>query len=334
MPSIKEATLFVLYFSVCSIVFLSCKDQVPKNNPEPEVITVDSIEVERSLAILSSDSLEGRQVFTPGIEKAADFLKTEYASIGLESLEGLNGYEDTFGIRFPGDSNEIQQQIAKNIIGVIPGKTKKDQYVIFSAHYDHIGILDPVNGDSIANGADDDASGVAAVLALARYYKRAGINEPTLVFAAFSAEEIGLVGSKNFIREIDPDKVIAMINIEMIGKDSKFGPNSVFMTGYDRSDLGQILSRNLKGTNFSIHPDPYPQMNLFYRSDNASFAEAGVPAHTISTVQIDKDIYYHTVDDEISTLKIKNLVYTIEAIIRGSKSIVDGSDIPARVKKQ
>src|SRR6202000_23479 len=118
-----------------------------------------------------------------------------------------------------------------NIAGIIPGKTKKNEYVIFSGHYDHLGILKPMQGDSIANGADDDASGTTAMITLARYYKKLNNNARTLVFVAFTAEEIGEYGSQYFSKQIDADKTVAMFNIEMIGKPSKFGQNSAFITG-------------------------------------------------------------------------------------------------------
>jgi Zn-dependent M28 family amino/carboxypeptidase len=124
-----------------------------------------------------------------------------------------------------------------------------------------------------------------------------------------------------------------MFNIEMIGKDSKFGPNSAFITGYERSDFGQILQKNLEGTAFKFYPDPYPTQNLFYRSDNATLARLGVPAHTISTDMIDIDPYYHKVTDEFKTLDVNNIVATIRAIALSSRTIVSGKDTPTRVAK-
>jgi len=220
-----------------------------------------------------------------------------------------------------------------NVAAVLPGKSKPDELVIFSAHYDHIGVLDAVEQDSIANGADDDASGTTAVISLAKHFKKLNKNERTLIFVAFTAEEIGMFGSKYFSNQIDPDKVVAMINMEMIGKDSKFGPNSLYITGYNASNLGQLMQENLKGTEFTFHPDPYPQQNLFYRSDNAVLAALGVPAHTFSTVQIDQDDYYHTVNDEVETLDIENIVSSIEAIAKGVEGIVQGTQTPSRVEK-
>lgn len=229
--------------------------------------------------------------------------------------------------------NNVKQVSLSNVAGIIPGKTKPNEYVVFSAHYDHIGIL-PVDGqDSIANGADDDASGTTAIMSLAKYYQHLNDNDRTLIFVAFTAEEIGMFGSKYFSNNINPDSVIAMINIEMIGKDAKFGPNSLYITGYDRSNLGMLMQQNLTGSAFKFYPDPYPQQNLFYRSDNAVLAALGVPAHTFSTSQIDKDKLYHTVKDEVNTLDIENIKSSIEAIAIGASGIVKGIQTPTRVEK-
>lgn len=219
-----------------------------------------------------------------------------------------------------------------NVVGMIKGSKKPDEYVIFSGHYDHLGILKPVGTDSIANGADDDASGVTAVVTLASYYKKHAPAR-SIIFVAFTAEEMGGFGSKYFSLHQDPDKVVAMFNIEMIGKESKFGKNSAFITGYERSDFGKILQKNLDGSLFQFHPDPYPDQSLFYRSDNATLARQGVPAHTISTDKIDIDELYHSVRDEVSTLDLQNLTATIQAIAISARSIVDGTDTPTRIDK-
>ncbi|MCR8561509.1 M20/M25/M40 family metallo-hydrolase [Mucilaginibacter sp. BJC16-A38] len=400
-------------------------------------------EVEKVIKTLSADDMEGRATFTPGIEKAAQYIESQYKEAGLVPLTGNTGYRQNFtktriiagettvsinGKALPKDSaftftsapavswstnNDVQivklssgknfrteyrsyaksgkkmlifvdpsfattfeglrdrlkngviadkmnndQQLVFvlgnhddvksfevtytgkivvsplfNIVGMIPGKTKPEESIVFSGHYDHLGILKPVKGDSIANGADDDASGTTAVITLAKYYKKLNSNARTLIFVAFTAEEIGEFGSQYFATTVDPDKVVAMFNIEMIGKASKFGENSAFITGFERSDFGTILQKNLEGTAFKFYPDPYPQQNLFYRSDNASLAAVGVPAHTISTDQIDIDELYHTVGDEFSTLDVANITSTIRAIALSSRGIVAGTDTPKRVPK-
>ncbi|MGF1923669.1 MAG: M20/M25/M40 family metallo-hydrolase, partial [Bacteroidia bacterium] len=220
-----------------------------------------------------------------------------------------------------------------NVVGVIPGKSKTKEIVVFGGHYDHMGIVKAKDGDSIMNGADDDASGTSAMIALAKYYKALNNNERTLIFVAFTGEEMGMFGSKYFSQQLNPDDVVTMFNIEMIGKDSKFGKNTAFITGYDKSDLGKILQKNLEGTEFTFHPDPYVSQNLFYRSDNATLAALGVPAHTISTDQIDTDKHYHQVTDEYKTLDVENILSTIKAIAKSAVSIVKGIDTPSRIPK-
>jgi len=219
-----------------------------------------------------------------------------------------------------------------NVAAMIPGKSKQDEFVVFSGHYDHLGIQKGA-ADSIFNGADDDASGTTAMISLAKYFKKIGGNERTLIFVAFCAEEIGGFGARHFTTTVNADKVVAMFNIEMIGKDSKFGPNTAFITGYERSDFGPILQKNLEGTAFKFYPDPYPDQNLFYRSDNATLARLGVPAHTISTDKIDIDPYYHQATDEYKTLDVNNIVSTIRALALASRTIISGKDTPTRIPK-
>jgi hypothetical protein len=228
--------------------------------------------------------------------------------------------------------HEISEQSLANVVGVLPGKSKKDEYVIFSGHYDHLGVGKPVNGDSIYNGANDDAAGTTAVIMLAKYFKALGNNERTIVFATFTAEEMGGFGSQYFSRQFDPAKVVAMFNIEMIGTESKWGKNSAYITGYEKTDMGQILQKNLEGTGFTFYPDPYTDQNLFYRSDNATLARLGVPAHTISTSKMDSEPNYHKVSDQIETLDMDNMAMIIKSIALSSKTLIAGKDTPTRVK--
>lgn len=406
---------------------------------------INPSEVERIEKILSSDEMEGRKTFTPGIDKAADFIAAEFTKSKLQffgandsyfqhiamikakpteikgSIDGvelstqqvfanttasaihihaLKDYElvvvnaaDDFNKvvypvlekennvivlvdtshsgrfarmqRFAGSakfsmpnsqvfiltgnlkpaainlhiSNELTEQKLKNVVGVLPGKSRKDELVVFSGHYDHLGIGKPdKNMDSIYNGANDDAAGTTAVMMLGKYFSSINNNERTLVFVAFTAEEIGGYGSRFFSKQLDPDKVVAMFNIEMIGTESKWGTNSAYITGYEKSDMGKILQTNLAGSKFKFEPDPYPKQNLFYRSDNATLAALGVPAHTISTSKMEEapnnEPNYHKQSDEIGTLDMKNMTEIIKAIALSSKGIVSGKDTPARVEKQ
>ncbi|OXA78433.1 Peptidase family M28 [Flavobacterium aquidurense] len=234
-------------------------------------------------------------------------------------------------------TNTISNKKLNNVVGILPGKTKPNEYVIFSGHYDHLGVGSPEEGaphtatDSIYNGANDDAAGTTAVIMLAKYFKKQNNNERTIIFTTFVAEELGGYGAKYFSKQLAPEKVIAMFNIEMIGTESKWGKNSAYITGYEKSNMGQILQTNLTGTSFTFYADPYPDQQLFYRSDNATLAKLGVPAHTVSTSKMDSEKNYHTADDEFETLDIDNMTQIIKAIALSSSSIISGKDTPTRV---
>jgi Zn-dependent M28 family amino/carboxypeptidase len=224
-------------------------------------------------------------------------------------------------------TQQVERLELSNVVGILPGKSRPNEYVIFSGHYDHLGIGKAVQGDSIYNGANDDAAGTTAVLMLAKYYAKKRDNERTLIFAAFTAEESGGFGSSYF----NPDQVMAMFNLEMIGTESKWGKNSAYITGFEKSSMGEILTKNLAGSEFTFYPDPYTEQNLFYRSDNATLAKLGVPAHTISTSKMDSEPNYHKASDEVGTLDLDNMTEIIKAIAKSATSIVSGKDTPSRV---
>ncbi|MGX5174538.1 M20/M25/M40 family metallo-hydrolase [Aliikangiella sp. IMCC44653] len=229
-------------------------------------------------------------------------------------------------------SFQHQALALSNVVGVLKGQSKPEEMVLFSAHYDHVGTNPKLEGDTIYNGADDDASGTAAVINLAEYYSKLNNNARSLVFVAFTAEEIGGYGSQYFSKQLDPNQVIAMINLEMIGKPSKFGKGATWMTGYDRSNLAQLMNQHLADS--QIHPDPYPTQNLFYRSDNATLARLGVPAHSFSASQIDIDPHYHQVSDEVETLDIESMTKVIQTIAQAAYGIIAAKQTPTRVSTE
>jgi peptidase M28-like protein len=321
-------TLFVTGLFLLTTSFLLAQTKID------DVINVK--DVNRIEKTLSSDEMRGRKTFTPDLDRAADFIAGEFKKIGLEDLQQsasqLADDSDMYRQKFTVGSSHPRQ--LTNVVGILPGKSRKDEYVIFSAHYDHLGVGKPADGDSIYNGANDDASGVTAVIMLAKYFKTLDNNERTIVFAAFTGEEMGGLGSGYFSKQFDPDKVVAMFNIEMIGTESKWGKNSAYITGYDKTDMGQILQKNLEGTGFTFYPDPYTAENLFYRSDNATLARLGVPAHTISTSKMDNEPNYHKLSDQVETLDLDNMAMIIRSIAMSSKTIVAGINTPTRVKAE
>ena len=302
----KQLTLFLLIFSG----ILSS-----------QVISEELIK--SHLFALSSDLMEGRKAGTIGIEKAAIYIEKEFERIGLGWFGGMNSYRQNF---------EERGLSLFNIVGYLEGKSKKNEIVVISAHYDHLGIKKGGDEeDVIFNGANDNASGVTAVLALAEHFSNQNNNERSLLFVAFTAEEMGLLGSNYFGKQINSKNIIAGINIEMIGKESPFGPKTAWITGFDRSDFGRIIQQNLIGSDYKVFPDPYVNFNLCFRSDNASLAKLGVPSHTFSTSPMDKDLDYHKVSDEAKTLDLFTISETIKAIAAGVKSIISGADSPTRV---
>ena len=288
-----------------------------------QIPAIDHSEVVRIENVLAADDMEGRRVFTPGIDKASAFIEGEFAKIGLAQFGHLTGYRQEFTVR---------GKQANNVVGFLPGKSKPDEFVIFSAHFDHLGLAES-GEDKVYNGANDDASGVTAVIALAQYFTQKANNERSVLFVLFTAEEVGGFGSAHFAKQINPDQVSAMFNIEMIGTQSHWGVDSAYITGFEKSDFGPILQQNLADSPFRFYPDPYPAEQLFYRSDNAQLAKLGVPAHTISTSKMDAEPNYHRASDEVSTLDLENMTRVIRAIALSATGIISGQQTPTRVAK-
>ena len=291
--------------------------------------TINEISVKKHLYTLANDSMQGRKAGSPGIEKAAKYIELQFSEIGLKPFEN-SSFRQSFK-HINSRSEKKEELDLFNIIGLLEGTSLKEEFVIISAHYDHLGQIEGGKGDLVFNGANDNATGVAAMIMLAEYFKKAKINKRSILFVAFTAEEMGLIGSNYFGKTISAESIIAGVNIEMIGKESPFGPKTAWLTGFKRSTFGKIIQKNLSSSEYRLYPDPYKDFRLFFRSDNASLARLGVPAHTFSTSPMDKDLDYHQLSDEVETLDVKIITETIKAISVGIKSIVSGDDTPSRV---
>ena len=291
--------------------------------------TINEVSVKKYLYTLANDSMQGRKPGSPGIEKAAKYIEKQFSKIGLKPFNG-SSFRQAF--KHINKRSEKKEELTLfNVIGLLEGTTLKEEFVVISAHYDHLGRKNIGEGDLIFNGANDNASGVSAMIMLADYFKKAKINKRSILFIAFTAEEMGLVGSNHFGKTISAETIIAGVNIEMIGKESPFGPKTAWLTGFNRSDFGKIIQKNLSFSEYKLYPDPYKNYRLFFRSDNASLARLGVPAHTFSTSPMDKDLDYHKVIDEAETLDVKTITETIKAIATGIRSIISGDDTPSRL---
>ena len=291
--------------------------------------TINEISVKKHLYTLANDSMQGRKAGSPGIEKAAKYIEQQFSEIGLKPFENSSFRQSFKHINRRSEKKEELDLF--NIIGLLEGTSLKQEFVVISTHYDHLGQIEKGNGDFVFNGANDNATGVAAMIMLAEYFKKTKINKRSILFVAFTAEEMGLIGSNYFGQTISAESITAGVNIEMIGKESPFGPKTAWLTGFDRSTFGKIIQKNLSSSEYKLYADPYKDFRLFFRSDNASLARLGVPAHTFSTSPMDKDLDYHQLSDEVETLDVKIITETIKAISVGIKSIVNGDDTPTRV---
>ena len=225
------------------------------------------------------------------------------------------------------ENKNYGDHILHNVIGMLPGKSKPEEVIVFSAHYDHVDKDVTGKKTGIFNGANDDASGTTAVMLLARYYALRNDNERTIIFCLFAGEELGLLGSRAFVNEINIYAIKAVINIEMIGSHSASGKNAYFITGSAYSDLIDILRKNTSMENFIIKDEIANQRQLYQRSDNYSFVLRGAVAHTVMSSD-DKDPCYHKTCDEVKWIDFKNMTSIIRAIAKGCQSLIAGLDTP------
>ena len=214
-----------------------------------------------------------------------------------------------------------------NAIGILRGTDPALQHaaVLLSAHLDHLGIGEPVKGDNLYNGADDDASGTTAVLELARALGAGPRPRRTVIFALFGSEETGGLGSSYF-REHPPiplKDIAANLEFEMIGRpDPALKPNTVWLSGWERSNLGPVLASH----GAHLAGDPHPDQNFFARSDNYVLAKKGVVAQTVSSFGLHSD--YHQPSDDLSHIDFKHMTWAIESLLRPVQWLVNSDFKP------
>lgn len=296
------------------------------------------------LTALAHDSLEGRATGTPGAVKASTIIAREMARAGLTPA-GDSGFFQrvplvrgtrTIGTRQVSgpmvvasfatrDSFPKEQWLpGTNVLGLIQGSdpTLADEYILVGAHYDHIGIRAPVAGDSINNGADDDASGVVAVLRIAETLARGPAPRRTVIFAAWVGEESGLLGARWFAdHPVRPlSGMAANLEIEMIGRPDSLagGPGRAWLTGFERTTMGD----SLVAAGLPIVADPRPAQNFFRRSDNYQFALRGIVAQTISSFGLHLD--YHRPSDDVSRIDRLHMARIIDAATSAVRLLANG----------
>ncbi len=302
-------------------------------------------DVQRVLFPLADDSMAGRMTGTPGEAKAARFIAGAMQHIGLTPL-GDSGYfqrvptaviplaqprrgrtervvlagsfadRDTFPVE--------RRRNSVNVVGLLDGSDPrlKDEVILVDAHFDHVGVGMAINGDSIYNGADDDASGVTAVLEIARQLAAGPRPKRSVLFVATTGEEAGLLGTRWFIDHpaVPLARIVANLEIEMIARPDSLagGAGKAWLTGYERSTMGDELA----AAGIPIGPDRRPEQRFFERSDNIAFARRGIVAHTLSTYNLHAD--YHQPSDDVAHVDLDHMAAVINAAARATRLLADG----------
>jgi len=270
------------------------------------------------VSYLASDALAGRDTGSAGIDKAATYISDYFKANGVGSY--YCGYRDVF---------DVNGKEAFNVIGLLEGTDPvlRDEYVVIGAHYDHIGKGKKVGDDVIANGANDNAAGTAAVMQMAKYFAKEKSNKRSIVFVLFAAEEKGLLGSKHLARqmkEADRD-VYAMLNFEMIGVPLVGKDYTAYVTGYHKSNLAEKMNAYASASLVGYLPQA-KQYQLFSRSDNYPFyQEFNIPAQTFCTFDFTNFDYYHHVDDEIDKLDFNHMASFVNAYLPAIEKVVNSA---------
>lgn len=248
--------------------------------------------------------------------------------INKQAADALSSVSEGTSVEFGGVAGEAVKRKTWNAVGKITGRDPKlkSEVILLSAHMDHLGVRPNAPGnDKIYNGADDDASGCVAVIELARVLAKSGKPRRTIYFVFFGSEEAGGFGAQFFVSTLPfpKDKLVANLEFEMLGRaDEKVKPEELWLTGYERSNLGPELAR--RGA--KLVADPHPEQNFFQRSDNYTLARQGIVAHTVSSFGLHKD--YHQVSDEVGTIDFKHMTYAIGSMVAPIKWLVNSEFKP------
>jgi Zn-dependent M28 family amino/carboxypeptidase len=307
------------HFKVCAFLLLFIGSIVSTfAQPNFDSIFQQPSLISYYVSALAHDSMQGRETGKAGMAKAASFIAQQMYTIGLKPVKGN---EDFYAPYYKINPRDPYPGI--NVIGAIPGNGNINEMVIFSAHYDHLGKIKSKK-DSVYNGANDNASGVSLMLQLAAYYIKTK-PERTILFIAFSGEELGLKGSQAFVKDIKKKLVQAVINFDMVGRSTE---NKVYLSGWEYGTVMDELNQQLylfdeKKYGSSYFQQDAPIVDFFRRSDNYPFAELGIPAHTVSTTA-DNDRYYHRPSDETSTIDFTLMNELVKTMFIATQSIVNG----------
>jgi hypothetical protein len=244
---------------------------------ESAAATISSQDILRRIGVMAHDSMRGRRTPSPELDEVALWVAAEFESMGLEP----GGDDGTYLQRYP--VPEMDGETAPNAVGILRGSDPelRDEYVVYTAHMDHVGVRRPdESGDSIYNGADDDASGTATIMEVAE--AMASLPTPprrSMIFVAVSGEERGLWGSEHFVQNapVAVSSMVANLNADMVGRN---WPDTIVAIGKEHSSLGETLEA-VNGARpelgMTAIDDIWPDERFYFRSDHYNFARNGVP---------------------------------------------------------
>ena len=273
-----------------------------------------------SLDFWQATSCTARGSGTRDEHLAALYAASLFQSFGLEPA-GEDGYIQRAPLPEKVTEKKDGEQNVRtdtwNALGILRGSDPvlKGQVILLTAHLDHLGLGKALDGDSIYNGADDDASGTTAVLELARVLGSLhGVRRPkrTVLFVLFGSEELGGYGNRYFLEHppVPLESIVTNLEFEMIGRpDAALPTKTLWLTGYERSDLGPMLARH----GAAISADPHPAEKFFQRSDNYALAKKGIVAQTVSSFGLHKQ--YHQPDDDVAHIDFDFLTHSIQSMV-------------------
>ena len=285
----KKISIIALLASL----LIGCKTENIRLNEVREAISLE--ETKTILFTLASDEMKGRDSKSGGYAKAAGFVEDYFQKHNIQPF--YPAYRDSL---------MTDSLWSYNVVGSIGKFDPNKKTVLIGAHLDHIGVKEQ-EGDSIYNGANDNATGSTAVLQIARFLSQKEWKQ-NVVVALFADEEKGLKGAYHLAERMKKEQVdlAYMVNFEMLGITLTTGANQVYMTGYNLSDMADKM--NAFSPNFVQFLPQAKEYNLFRRSDNYAFYEAfGVPAQTLSTFDFKNYGHYHKAGDEAEKMEVDNM---------------------------
>ncbi len=299
--------------------------------------------VRADLGFLASDELHGRGSGTRDEHLAALYTASLLQSFGLEPAGENGSYIQRAPLPNPFPErlaaylkakgfDQNQRTDTWNTLALLRGTdspaapAQPSEVILLTAHQDHLGLGNPVDGDAIYNGADDDASGTTAVLELARALSKAPRPKRSILFVLFGSEELGGYGNAYFLEHppVPLTQIVANLEFEMIGRpDPALPSKTLWLTGYERSNLGPELAKH----GAAISADPHPDQHFFRRSDNYALAKRGIVAQTVSSFGLHKD--YHEPSDDLSHIDFDFVTHSIQSMIEPVRWLADTNWHPA-----